>query len=304
MSVTPRACGSLILSSSSYSFRCSLNFAGYIQLQPQSIAFDNVPLSQLRRSERRREIRDFDAQLLAEACRGAELALRLPQLTLPLIQPAAAPLIEHKSQNSTAGVLTENHVATTMIEPEVEDELCCTICCELLCEPVSLLCGHTYCSECYDSLLANRIRTCPLCRKTLPCSPPSPNILLRQILKQRHPVEYIRRFAALKPKKTPQHMKKPAARAPRIVHNPPPPVRFALSVEVATLTDTLGFAPACGTSPSNATHTQAAGMLEQLFLLTLRSHGATCCSSAYLRFQSPFLSISLPPCCIDGYRPV
>ena len=49
---------------------------------------------------------------------------------------------------------------------EFENELVCDICCELMKGPVSLPCGHIYCSECVRKhLSASSAGTCPNCRQ-------------------------------------------------------------------------------------------------------------------------------------------
>lgn len=51
------------------------------------------------------------------------------------------------------------------------DELCCPICSEVYCEtpnsPRNLACGHTFCTECINSLLRANMCYCPECRKVI-----------------------------------------------------------------------------------------------------------------------------------------
>ena len=57
-----------------------------------------------------------------------------------------------------------------------EDEFKCAVCMDILCEPVSLFCGHIFCTVCVDRA---EVRTCPTCR--LPCFvPPVHNLWIER----------------------------------------------------------------------------------------------------------------------------
>ena len=64
--------------------------------------------------------------------------------------------------------------APAEIAPLLEDTLACGICFHLLCRPITLRCGHSYCSSCIvaHERLA-QIAACPSCRAPLGSSPPA-----------------------------------------------------------------------------------------------------------------------------------
>ena len=65
-----------------------------------------------------------------------------------------------------------SYTTTQKVSPALRSELTCAICHELLLNPVSLLCGHSFCQECvhwwWQSLHDNVVKNCPTCRRDIP----------------------------------------------------------------------------------------------------------------------------------------
>ncbi len=55
----------------------------------------------------------------------------------------------------------------------LEDELTCSICLCLFENPVSLICGHSFCANCLEATWKDRISSlsCPHCRMAFPSKP-------------------------------------------------------------------------------------------------------------------------------------
>mgnify|MGYP003297681957 CR=1 FL=1 len=53
-----------------------------------------------------------------------------------------------------------------MEKENIEQEYECLICMDLLIEPITTLCGHTFCRFCLTEYLKNN-KNCPLCRKAI-----------------------------------------------------------------------------------------------------------------------------------------
>src|ERR1700722_9036172 len=78
----------------------------------------------------------------------------------------------------------------------------CPFCLKLLYEPVSTLCGHTFCLLCMERFISqsNRSPQCPFCRENLSYFLTSsinlkPNIILHNLFRQQYDKEYeIRRI--------------------------------------------------------------------------------------------------------------
>lgn len=62
----------------------------------------------------------------------------------------------------------QDEIAGYELSPKLKEELTssleCTMCLNLLCQPVTLRCGHSYCSYCITSWLRTGNNICPLCR--------------------------------------------------------------------------------------------------------------------------------------------
>jgi len=71
---------------------------------------------------------------------------------------------------------------------EVIDEeaqaLVCSICLDLLHEPVTLLCGHTYCFPCLFRL--RNVQECPACKEKW-TNWPKPNYVLADLISRKYP---------------------------------------------------------------------------------------------------------------------
>jgi len=92
---------------------------------------------------------------------------------------------------------------TTEGDVEVEEDDLCCFDWGLLVEPVTLLCGHTFCRHCVGIMLDDsQTKThggtphtpgsmkCPLCCRSLPAVLPQPNVRLRNDLRAKYPGLY------------------------------------------------------------------------------------------------------------------
>ena len=73
----------------------------------------------------------------------------------------------------------------------IESEFECLICMDILLEPVTTICGHTFCRYCLIQYLKEN-KNCPLCRKPIFQSVDnlSKNIILENIIKKKYPSKY------------------------------------------------------------------------------------------------------------------
>jgi len=73
------------------------------------------------------------------------------------------------------------------MEINIESEFECQICMDLLIEPVTTVCGHTFCKICLIRYLKTKLN-CPMCRKTILQSKDSlnKNVLLENLVKSKH----------------------------------------------------------------------------------------------------------------------
>ena len=65
----------------------------------------------------------------------------------------------------------------------LEKQLTCSICMDVFEDPVTTVCGHTFCKKCLDINCQYYQGECPLCR-TLLINTPAVNIVLRDIVRQ------------------------------------------------------------------------------------------------------------------------
>lgn len=74
----------------------------------------------------------------------------------------------------------------------------CSICYEIFIEPVTLVCGHTFCFHCLQRSITNK---CPLCNGYIhDATKIKPNIILKQFLLNNANEDYIKRVEILKHK--------------------------------------------------------------------------------------------------------
>ena len=107
------------------------------------------------------------------------------------------------------GKLGAHRRITTEGDVEVEEDDLCCFDWGLLVEPVTLLCGHTFCRHCVGIMLDDsQTKThggtphtpgsmkCPLCCRSLPAVLPQPNVRLRNDLRAKYPGLYEYRSAS------------------------------------------------------------------------------------------------------------
>jgi hypothetical protein len=77
------------------------------------------------------------------------------------------------------------------MESNIEPEFECQICMDLLIEPVTTICGHTFCKICLLRYLKTKLN-CPMCRKVILQSKDSlaKNVLLENLIKSKHLENY------------------------------------------------------------------------------------------------------------------
>ncbi|KAK2899976.1 hypothetical protein Q8A73_013105 [Channa argus] len=73
--------------------------------------------------------------------------------------------------------------ATLPGETSLEKHLKCTICMDTFENPVTTVCGHSFCQKCLDTTFEYNDRACPLCKKHLSRAP-EVNIVLRDIVQE------------------------------------------------------------------------------------------------------------------------
>uniref|UniRef100_A0A8C4T1T0 E3 ubiquitin-protein ligase TRIM47-like n=1 Tax=Erpetoichthys calabaricus TaxID=27687 RepID=A0A8C4T1T0_ERPCA len=71
-------------------------------------------------------------------------------------------------------------------DPESLDQFCCSVCLEVLRNPVTLPCGHNYCTECIQEYWDQcGVHSCPQCRQCFPLRPAlCKNTLLAEVLEK------------------------------------------------------------------------------------------------------------------------
>ena len=77
------------------------------------------------------------------------------------------------------------------MELNVEPEFECQICMDLLVEPITTICGHTFCKICLIRYLRTKLN-CPMCRKPILQSKESlaKNVMLENIIKSKYKNKY------------------------------------------------------------------------------------------------------------------
>lgn len=116
------------------------------------------------------------------------------------------PIINHQGEAKGGKVGTHRRITTEGDVEVEEDDLCCFDW-GLLVEPVTLLCGHTFCRHCVGIILDDsQTKThggtphtpgsmkCPLCCRSLPAVLPQPNVRLRNDLRAKYPGLYEYRY--------------------------------------------------------------------------------------------------------------
>lgn len=91
--------------------------------------------------------------------------------------------------------------APTMAPPQLDPKLLeCGICLCLLCEPVTILCGHTFCKSCLSKCLTRSNKKCPTCRAVchLTASAANENTVVAAIAESLYPDVYASRLAEIK----------------------------------------------------------------------------------------------------------
>lgn len=111
-------------------------------------------------------------------------------------RPPSSPFNSRRGRPAYAWTKKVRLLPRTMAENSKVDlprsrlgDLDCTVCSQLLYDPVTISCGHSYCSRCLKKALGYQ-SACPACR--VPCyySGKLPiNIVLRSILEEALPVE-------------------------------------------------------------------------------------------------------------------
>lgn len=116
------------------------------------------------------------------------------------------PIINQQGGAKGGKVGTHRRITTEGDVEVEEDDLCCFDW-GLLVEPVTLLCGHTFCRHCVGIMLDDsQTKThggtphtpgsmkCPLCCRSLPAVLPQPNVRLRNDLRAKYPALYEYRY--------------------------------------------------------------------------------------------------------------
>ena len=85
------------------------------------------------------------------------------------------------------------------MENEIEIEFECQICMDIMVEPVTTLCGHTFCKICLMRYLRTKLN-CPICRKTILQSPDSlsKNISFENLIKSKYSEKYEERLKTVR----------------------------------------------------------------------------------------------------------
>lgn len=85
------------------------------------------------------------------------------------------------------------------MEHLIEKEFECQICLELFVEPVTTLCGHTFCRICLIKFLNTKLN-CPICRKPILQNIESlaKNVILENLIKTTHKLKYEERMKSVK----------------------------------------------------------------------------------------------------------
>jgi len=76
-----------------------------------------------------------------------------------------------------------------------EETITCSICKRIFCEPISLICGHSFCKSCLISKYSYS-SSCPTCKEIIHINPYTINTnqILKEILQKKYPREYNNRL--------------------------------------------------------------------------------------------------------------
>ena len=99
--------------------------------------------------------------------------------------PASSKCCEHqrrKAQASSTMPRSAPVSTAVMQQPELPSEVLCSVCLSIFIDPVTLLCGHTYCGLCLREFWdRSTVARCPECRAHIPFIP-AVNFQLRSLL--------------------------------------------------------------------------------------------------------------------------
>lgn len=92
-----------------------------------------------------------------------------------------------------------NKMENFHLQDSIEAEFECQICMDLLTEPITTLCGHTFCKICLIRYLKTKLN-CPMCRKPILQSNDNmaKNVILENIIKFKYNKKYNERMKAVK----------------------------------------------------------------------------------------------------------
>lgn len=85
----------------------------------------------------------------------------------PVMAPTKGTRPKRQSRKTASAVAPEPKVLVDDDTPPLLDDVTCKICLDILVEPVTMPCGHTLCSPCFESCVQKANLSCPMCRKRI-----------------------------------------------------------------------------------------------------------------------------------------